>query len=42
MRERAMLSGGELRIQARPGLGTTVLASWPLAAGASAYLSSPV
>lgn len=35
MRERATLSGGELRIQVRPEGGTTVAASWPLATGAS-------
>ena len=35
MRERAMLSGGELRIQASPDQGTTVETSWPLASEAS-------
>ncbi len=35
MRERAMLSGGELSIQASPDQGTTVAASWPLASEAS-------
>ena len=35
MRERAMLSGGELSIQASPDQATTIAASWPLATGAS-------
>lgn len=35
MGERAMLSGGELSIQASPDQGTTIAASWPLASEAS-------
>jgi signal transduction histidine kinase len=30
MRERALLTGGQIRIVSRPGAGTRVLAEWPL------------
>ena len=33
MRERALLTGGHVRIVSRPGAGTRVLAEWPLQAG---------
>ncbi len=33
MRERVELSGGRLRIESRPGKGTTIRASWPSATG---------
>jgi len=33
MRERALLTGGQIRIVSRPGAGTRVLAEWPLQAG---------
>jgi nitrate/nitrite-specific signal transduction histidine kinase len=33
MRERALLTGGQVRVVSRPGAGTRVLAEWPLQAG---------
>lgn len=41
MRERVELAGGELRIESKPGAGTRVTASLPLAAGAGSGLDEP-